>query len=224
MRSMAVSPSVQTPGSRWVWAFALACCIEALALFALSQWIHADPPVAEAGHEIELSIEKPEPAPPVVAVPKPVPLPQPKTLPPVHTPPLPTQVATTERTEVAAEPPPKPAPAPLRDNVTAVATPPVASNKAPDHSEYMAKVRAAVQQAFVYPAAASSLGLHGRVKVKFKLNQKTPTQAQVLITSGVSMIDRAAMASVMNARYPEPTAEINLSQMEFEIWIEYRPS
>jgi periplasmic protein TonB len=45
-----------------------------------------------------------------------------------------------------------------------------------------------------------------------------------LVSSGVSMIDRAAIASVMTARYPDPAAEVNLAQMEFEIWIEYRPS
>jgi TonB family protein len=111
---------------------------------------------------------------------------------------------------------------PAATNVTS--TPASQPTPAPDHSEYMAKVRAAVQQAFVYPAAASSLGLHGRVKVRFRLTQKTPANAQVVTSSGVSMIDRAAISSVLAARYPEPAADMNLNQMEFEIWIEYRPS
>jgi periplasmic protein TonB len=213
-----------TPMAHWLMSLALALCVELLVVVGLIQWMHAKPTDLEVGHEIELSIEKIEPAPAAPPPPKPQPIAHPKQLAQPTVPHLPPQVTSTERTDTPPEPAAKPVTVPVRETVAPVVTPPVAPAKAPDHSEYMAKVRAAVQQAFVYPAAASSLGLHGRVKVKFKLNQQTPVNAQVLVSSGVSMIDRAAIASVMTARYPDPAAEVNLAQMEFEIWIEYRPS
>jgi TonB family protein len=216
-------PMVLKAPKRWGQAVFWALCAEGLALMALAQWLEPKATIREISPEMALVSDQPEPPPPAPAPPKPQPVVQPKQA--VQAPlPAPPQVATTERTEVAAEPPLKPMPQPLREATIPVLAAPVAPAKTPDHSEFMAKVRSAVQQAFEYPAAASALGLHGRVKVKFRLNQKTPSNAQVLISSGVSMIDRAAIASVMKAHYPDPTTEVNLSQLEFEIWIEYRPS
>jgi TonB family protein len=221
---IADTPPDQASLSHWFKPIALAICIEILGLAGLAQWLQVQSPFIASSHQIELLADAMDPTPVSPTPPKPQPASPSK--PAVQTPAhhLPAQVATAERTDVPAEPTPKSVALPVAEAASALISPPVPSSKTPDHSEYMGKVKAAVQQAFVYPAAASALGLHGKVKVKFKLNHKTPANAQVLISSGFSMIDRAALASVMAARYPEPTADINLSQMEFELWIEYRPS
>jgi TonB family protein len=220
---IANQPMALMAPKRWGRAVFWALCAEGLALMALAQWLEPKATIREISPEMALVSDQPDPVPTASAPSKRQPMVQPKHV--VQAPlPAPSQVATTEHTEVAAEPPPKPMPQPPREATTPVLAAQVVPAKTPDHSEYMAKVRSAVQQAFEYPAAASALGLHGRVKVKFRLNQKMPSNAQVLISSGVSMIDRAAIASVMKAHYPDPTTDVNLSQLEFEIWIEYRPS
>jgi len=107
---------------------------------------------------------------------------------------------------------------------TAAASTSAASMVAPSvHSEYIAKIRAAVQNAFVYPAAASALGFHGKVKLKFHLAHKTSSNPTILVGSGMGIIDRAAIQSVMMATYPEPPNELKNSELDCEIWIEYRP-
>lgn len=106
---------------------------------------------------------------------------------------------------------------------TAAATSAAAPGAPSVNAEYIAKIRTAVQNAFVYPPAAIALGFHGKVKVRFHLSHKVPSGPTILTGSGMGLIDRAALQSVMSATYPEPPAELKNTDMDCEVWIEYRP-
>ncbi|WP_283745471.1 energy transducer TonB [Sideroxydans sp. CL21] len=101
--------------------------------------------------------------------------------------------------------------------------PPVAvAGNAEPSAEYAAKVRAAVQAAQFLPPAAYSLHYTGRVKVEFHMRDKVPSAVRVLVGSGMGMIDRVALQSVQNAKYPEPPPEIQGSDHVYQVWVEFR--
>lgn len=100
--------------------------------------------------------------------------------------------------------------------------PPVAvAGNAEPSAEYAAKVRAAVQAAQFLPPAAYSLHYTGRVKVEFHMRDKVPGAVRLLVASGIGMIDRVALQSVQNARYPEPPPEIQGSDHVYQVWVEF---
>jgi protein TonB len=215
-------------------SFALAILIElalgATAVFVLAGTVPAKPPLSE---EVKLTLTEapPEPEPtPVPKPPTPVPTPPkpqvklkaapPKPQPPTPAPPQPVQqpdplpktetpTAFTEPARPSTPPPPPP--------------PPNTSGKTDRNAEYAAKVRAAVQAATVYPPAASSLRFSGRVRVEFHLRDAVAGQAKVLVPSGIGMIDRAALQSVQNARYPEPPANLQGSDLVYQVWVDFVP-
>ena len=88
-------------------------------------------------------------------------------------------------------------------------------------ADYVAKVRAAVQAAVFYPPAAAALRYSGRVRVEFHLRDGTPGAARVVQASGIGIIDRAALESIQNARYPEAPAEIRGSDHVYLVWVEF---
>lgn len=100
--------------------------------------------------------------------------------------------------------------------------PPVAvAGNAEPSAEYAAKVRAAVQAAQFLPPAAYSLHYTGRVKVEFHMRDKVPSAVRLLVGSGIGMIDRVALQSVQNAKYPEPPPEIQGSDHVYQVWVEF---
>ena len=167
---------------------------------------------------ITLVSEEPPPAPPPPEPPKPK-LPPPKAKPqpaPPQIPPLPLPVVPLPMVETPSafsepvKPPPPPAP-PL----------PVLSGKV-DHSlEYAAKVRQAVQAAVFYPPAAAALRFSGRVRLEFHLKDAIPGEARVLASSGMGIIDRAALQSVQSAHYPEPPADMRGADRVYQVWVEF---
>lgn len=166
----------------------------------------------------------PTPKPPEPARPKPQPTPKPKVIPtkpqaqtapprPVAPPtiPLPTAQAPTAFTEPSTMPAPQSPPTP----------PPATNGKADVSLAYAAKVRAAVQAAVAYPPAAAALHFSGRVRVEFHLQDAVPSQASVIISSAIGMIDRAALQSVQSAHYPEPPTDMRGSDKLYQVWVEF---
>lgn len=47
------------------------------------------------------------------------------------------------------------------------------------------------------------MGISGRATVAFNLRDGVPSQIRVTISSGVGMLDQAAIAAVSSAAYPE---------------------
>ncbi len=192
-------------------ALGLAAVIEfgllAGAAFALTS-TSSTKPVLSGSETITLVSEDPQPP---VPKPKPQVQPQPRTqpkpqvIPEEPKPELP-QVAEAQATAFTEPTPPPP-----------VA---VAGNAEPS-AEYAAKVRAAVQAAQFLPPAAYSLHYTGRVKVEFHMRDKVPSAVRLLVGSGIGMIDRVALQSVQNAKYPEPPPEIQGSDHVYQVWVEF---
>jgi TonB family protein len=226
---MTLSPLPSHRARRWQ-AFGAAFSLEALAVGGLLAWwaLHpATPPLRVLPLEIEAPAQEPAPQ-------------------PTPTPPLPAPPQVHQRTPappvVAATPVPiTPAPAPVvPEPVTAVASPAPAPSPAPVASpapppppapvaapgpsaEYVGKVHAAVQAAFVYPPAAAAVGFQGRTRVAFTLHGLVPVGARVLVGSGMAMVDRAALQSVQKASYPPAPPELKGADTNFEVWVEFKP-
>lgn len=213
-------------------AFLLAVLIE-LALAASAAWVLAGtPPVKPAVSDpVPLTLlseappepeKKPLPKPPEPpkAMPKPTPV-KPKAAPAKPRPPAPAP----PQPAPPAEPVPTDTPTAFTEPAQAAAPPPPAPNvggKSDRGAEYASKVRAAVQAAVVYPPAAASLHFVGRVRVEFHLRDGVAGQARVLIASGMGMIDRAALQSVQNARYPEPPTDLRGSDLTYQVWVDFQ--
>jgi TonB family protein len=55
--------------------------------------------------------------------------------------------------------------------------------------------------------AAAEMGLHGRARVGFNLRNTTASDVKIINGSGLALIDRAALAAVQKAVYPNPGSE-----------------
>ena len=201
-------------------AFGLAIVLEAVILtgatVVLASATQLKPAISEPVTISLVSEEEPPPPPPKPKPPEPKVRPQP--VPPLTPPPpmpipiplapVPVVETPTAFTEPVKPPPPPP---PL---------PPPGSK--PDLSlEYAAKVRAAVQAAVFYPPAAASLRFSGRVRLEFHLKDAVPGEAHVLLSSGMGIIDRAALQAVQSAHYPESPADMRGSDRVYQVWVEF---
>jgi protein TonB len=158
---------------------------------------------------VKQEIKKPEPIKPKVE-PKPIKAVQPPPVPVAQTPQVqPTPVAETPNAFTAPAPVPPP--------------PPVAARAVGPSDEYKAKVQAAVQAAFYYPMAAQEMGLTGRTRVGFVLTNTTASEAKIVTSSTIGIIDRAALQAVLKAVFPSPPAELRDKAIAYEIWIEFKP-
>jgi TonB family protein len=217
----------QEPSALWS-SLGMAFALEALVVASLLFWLafrELPPRTVALPIEIENTPKIDQPEPPKVQPPLPKP---PKIEPkPIKEPP-----------KVQAPTPPMPVPEPIvqapsvaiPNAFTQVASPPAPPPPPPVESkpmgpsdEYIAKVRAAVQAAFAYPMAAAEMGLHGRARVGFNLRNTTASDVKIINGSGLGLIDRAALAAVQKAAYPNPPTEQKDRTNYCEVWIEFKP-
>ena len=167
-----------------------------------------------------------EPTPPA-PIAKPVPLPpQPKPkVTPIHqakrhpsrsTPPVP---APAPPVPVAEAPSPTAFSVPVTPPVPPQPPPPVVTSTVELHAEYADRVRAAVQAAVYYPAAAVAMHFSGRVQVAFQLHDGTPGETRIMTSSGLGIIDRAALQAVQTARYPAPPNDLRGHDLSYQVWV-----
>src|SRR5450830_1315794 len=226
--AMTLPPRPAVPAATPLWqSFGAALTLEAAAVAGLLVWLNlhpAEPPLRVLPLQIEAApapTPQAPPTPPTPPVSKPRPAVAPAPAPaPVPAPPLPVGSAPSE---VAATPPvqaatPVAAPAP-----PAPPPPPPPAGPVGPSPEYIAKVRAAVQAAFIYPPAAVAADFHGRTRVAFTLRGTTPANARVLVGSGMGLVDRAALQSVQSASYPPPPPDMKMAEAQFEVWVEFKP-
>ncbi|MBV8380553.1 MAG: energy transducer TonB [Paucibacter sp.] len=222
--------TLNKPRARWE-AFGAAFTIEAIGVSGLLTWwaLHpSEPPLRPLPLVIEAAAPAPEPQapppPPQIAPPPPVPTPQHVRVQPAPAPP--------------PEPTPEPAPAPTPAPVLAPSLPPAppaaaipvaaptpppmppAPAPAGPTPEYRARVYAAAQAAFVYPAAAAAVGFKGRTRINFTLHGTTPVNVHVVVGSGMGLVDRAAVHSVESGNYPPPPPELKGTDVNFELWVD----
>jgi protein TonB len=83
---------------------------------------------------------------------------------------------------------------------------------------YAALLREHVREVLVVPAVARELGLHGRTLVAFRLKPSGRLLwARVVRTSGMTVLDRAAVRAVEHARFPRFLARMRAVDTTFEI-------
>jgi protein TonB len=182
----------------------------------------AQPPEEKQPEPPKPRLRPPEPRKPLPPEPGPVPpVPQPAPQPPE---PPPSQPAVKPVPDLQ----PAPEPTPFSEPVAPPAPPPPPVPAPPTLARpdpmllYAAQVKAAVQSAVVYPAQAQRQRLVGRTRVQFTLRDGKPSEASVLQSSGLGVLDQAALASVAAARYPAPSDDLAGVARQFQVWVEFR--
>ncbi len=204
-------------------AFGMAVAIELVILLIAGVLLTHTKPAPKYSEPVKLTIVS-EPTPPKpVVLPKPTPpVPKPKpvvrhivqprpvvTPPPPKVQPVPTPLPKDEApTPFTAPPPPPPAP------------PQVAPSNPSQLADYRGQVHAAVQAAVFYPPAAALMHFTGRVRVQFHLLDTMASDVSVLTSSGLGLIDRAAVDAVKSAQYPQPPAPLRGKDQVYQVWVE----
>ncbi|NPT57781.1 TonB family protein [Paraburkholderia elongata] len=173
------------------------------------------------------------------AAPTPAPAAQPAPQPqPVAHPPQPVHRAervVTQRPVVHAPAPvapPKPDPAPTVPSATPT-EPPAVSHPAPPPpvaapatpatpgASFEAALRAAIQSALHYPESARMGGITGRTRVAFEYRDGLISDARVVVSSGVGLLDRAALAAVRDAVCPKPESAFAGKTLSEQLWVTF---
>jgi periplasmic protein TonB len=166
------------------------------------------------------------PAPPTPKPPPPVP--QPRRAEPVHraahaAPPRP--VTEPPRPTPAPSAAPLPAPSPAAVPTDAVPPPAPAPAPAPAPTgpspDFASKVRAAIQAALHYPESARMAGISGRTRVAFQYRDGAVSDETVVVSSGVALLDRAALAAVRDADYPRPEPAFAGKTLSEQLWVNF---
>lgn len=215
------SPQGLSARPRWR-AFGMAAAIETAIVVAVlagaARRVHNEDPVVLSVH---LMMPTAAPAAPLPPTKPDVPPPRSKSLslPAVTLPvvPEPTPVATSPTASPLA-----PSVAHIAEPAAApVAPPPPPAASAAPSAEYIAKVRAAVQGAFEYPMAAKAQDFKGRARVAFSLNDTRPSGARIVVSSGMNIVDRAALKAVEGASYPPAPEALAHADQAFEVWVSF---
>lgn len=210
-------------------AFALAA--EVLLLGgALALLTHKSPaPVAHPPTLVTLAVPAPLPEPQkIVAQPTPKPVPTARPVVPVH------HVAHVAPPKPVAVPAPRPLPSPAPALPTAMPTDPPAAPRASAPSapapvpvaatptpSFEGALRAAIQAALRYPESARMAGMAGRTRVAFEYRDGVASNVSVVVSSGIGILDRAALAAVRDADYPKPEAAFVGKTLSEQLWVTF---
>jgi protein TonB len=126
---------------------------------------------------------------------------------------------------------PTPAPAPMLPSATPTDVPPAprppppppvapAAAAAPTASLEGA-LRAAIQAALRYPESARMAGMSGRTRVAFQYRDGVVSDVSVVVSSGVGLLDRAALAAVRDAAYPKPEPAFVGKTLSEQLWVTF---
>jgi protein TonB len=120
--------------------------------------------------------------------------------------PAPAPNAEPARSTAPTEPAPelRPAPAPAR----------------PDAS-FEAALRAAIQAALRYPESARMEGTTGRTLVAFVYRDGAVSDIHVVTSSGMGLLDHAALAAVRDAACPPPPHGLAGKSLPEQLWVDF---
>jgi protein TonB len=82
------------------------------------------------------------------------------------------------------------------------------------------RIRAAIQAALHYPAAAAAMQLTGRAQVQLDYQSGAVRNIQMKQSAGSPLLDRAALAAVRDAHYPAAPAEVGNRTLPLLVWVE----
>lgn len=152
----------------------------------------------------KVTFRRPEPAPLRSTYrPRPIQLPPPPVAPPpaVALPPSPLVAV------APVPPPPQAAAAPTAD--------PLAK------AGYLAQVRAAIQSAVQFPAAARLLHLGGRVRIRFTLINGVVSNLRIVVPGRIKSFDANALLAVHQAAIPLPPQALRQEPFTLVLWVKF---
>jgi protein TonB len=82
-------------------------------------------------------------------------------------------------------------------------------------------LRAAIQAALRYPESARMAGMSGRTRVAFKYRDGAVSDVSVVVSSGIGLLDRAALAAVRDAVYPKPEPVFIGKTLSEQLWVTF---
>ncbi|MCC8971204.1 TonB family protein [Bradyrhizobium brasilense] len=225
-------------------SFAAALLLEGLVLLAVVGWLtqhrHTNDSSAPT---MQISLvaapptapDAPADPPPMVTETPPVPEETPPdiTPPPAEVPPPPAEVAPPEpappppkaEAPVVRPKPAKPQPQVQRKPAARPAQQQAAASAAPSAgamSSFQGQMRRAVESALIYPASARASGQHGRARVTFDYLDGHVSGVSLSQSSGSSVLDQAALATVRSAHYPPPPPEMSHRTLHLSIFVEFK--
>jgi protein TonB len=189
-------------------------------------------------HKAPVPVELPPTTLTLAAPPAPKPVvptpPKPQTPPPVrpvvplhhvlsHTPPPkpavvpPRQPDLTPAPVAPSAPPTEPAPVPR----PAPAPPPPPVAPATTSPSFEGALRAAIQAALHYPESARMASISGRTRVAFQYRDGVVSDVRVVVSSGMGLLDRAAVAAVRDAAYPKPEPAFVGKTLSEQLWVTF---
>nr|WP_284268509.1 energy transducer TonB [Bradyrhizobium iriomotense] len=89
-------------------------------------------------------------------------------------------------------------------------------------SSFQGQMRRAVESALVYPASARASGQHGRARVTFDFLDGRVSGVSLAQSSGSSLLDQAALATVRSAHYPAPPPELSHKTLHLSVYVEFK--
>jgi protein TonB len=82
-------------------------------------------------------------------------------------------------------------------------------------------MRAAIQAALRYPESARMAGMSGRTRVGFHYRDGVASDVTILVSSGSGLLDRAAVAAVLDAAYPKPAPAFAGKTLPEQLWVTF---
>jgi protein TonB len=201
----------------------------ALALLTHKPHVSPEPTPIVLTLATPVPVSKPEPRPtPVVAPPKAVQPPVVKPAVPVHH----TARVIPPKAAVTPAPVPVPIPAPLPTSATPTQAPALPRPAAPPApvpttlpatptASFEGALRAAIQATLRYPESARMAGMAGRTRVAFQYRDGVVSGVKVVISSGMGLLDRAALAAVQDANYPKPEPAFVGKTLSEQLWVTF---
>ncbi|MGF6970777.1 protein TonB [Paraburkholderia sp. WC7.3g] len=229
------APDVGTRAPLYVSAM-LALAVEALLLAGVGAWlIHPRISAPRQPEPMTITLASPaapapKPAPiPARAVSKPMPKPavQPRRAPAVHqarvahaAPPKPQPVTPPSVPATGPDTMPAPGAAPAEPAPAPGPTPAVPASARPDAS-FEAALRAAIEAALRYPESARMEGITGRTLVGFVYRDGAASDIHVMTSSGMGLLDHAALAAVRDAVCPPPPHGLGGKSLPEQLWVDF---
>lgn len=206
--SRAVPRPANTGDTSWPLVWLIALGLEALLLVGGGAWLSQSASAPAAEKTVEISLAEPAPPAPPQEKPKPlppVPVKQPRVV--QHTPQLPLPAPVQVSDNSAAAVPAAPPPAPAQDYTAA------------HEAEFATKLRAAIQNAVVYPSAARLSRLAGKAKVEFLFRDGVSRNPHIVQSSGSGLLDQAAIAAVGNAVSPPVPDSLRGRELIYQVTV-----
>jgi len=96
-----------------------------------------------------------------------------------------------------------------------------APESAAPNASFESALRAAIQAALHYPESARLEGISGRTRVAFEYRDGAVSNVRVVASSGVGLLDRAAVAAVEGAVYPKAEPAFVGRIVSEQLWVTF---